>query len=105
MSLEFTDGKIRSTGLIGCAAGKSYDKAILKAKDVCKKAGINIPTVIYKKKGKDEILDAISALLEKHDLDRNSGRGEIAAARAKIQKAKDLEGESASIQASFPIIS
>ena len=69
-----------------------YSNGILKLKEVCKKAGISIPTAIYKKKTDADVADGIAALLERHGLSRSSGRGEIADARSRIQKEKELEG-------------
>ena len=57
------------------AAGpRQYSRKVEKLRTICKNATITIPPSLYvKNKGEDELAAALQALLEKHDLDINSG--------------------------------
>ena len=57
------------------AAGpRQYSRKVEKLRSICKAATITIPPSLYvKNKGEDELAAALEALLEKHDLDINSG--------------------------------
>ncbi|KAK9824694.1 hypothetical protein WJX72_012449 [[Myrmecia] bisecta] len=72
---------------------KQYSKKVEQMRNVCRKAGINIPPAIYKKSSEDGSLEmAFVALLEKHNLSRHSDHAEIEAAKKALQLQKDLEG-------------
>lgn len=75
-------------------AGKEYGREVQKLKRICKAATITIPPSVYTRvKEERDVVERLTAVLEKHGLSQDSSLDDIATVRKDLQKQRDLDGE------------